>query len=63
MQATHDARAGRLIHGWVAEQLQQKATEELKKQVGERIKEQPGFEASLGILASLAALGLWRRRN
>ena len=45
------------------EQLQQKATEELKKQVGEQIKQQPGFEAALAILATLATVGLFRRRN
>jgi PGF-CTERM protein len=45
------------------EQLQQKATEELKKQVSEQIKQQPGFEAALAMLAALAAVGLLRRRN
>ena len=45
------------------EQLQQKATEELKKQVSEKIKQQPGFEAALAILATLTAVGLFRRRN
>lgn len=45
------------------EQLQQKATEELKKQLSEQIKKQPGFEAALAILATLAAVGLFRRRN
>ena len=45
------------------EQLQQKAAEELKKQVSEQIKQQPGFEAALAILATLAAVGLFRRRN
>jgi hypothetical protein len=44
-------------------QLQQKAAEELKKQVSEKIKEQPGFEAAFGILATLVACGLLRRRN
>ncbi len=45
-----------------SEQLQQKATEELKRQASEKIKQQPGFEAALGILATLAAaLLLWRR--
>ena len=43
--------------------LTAQATEELKKQVSEKIKEQPGFEAALGILATLAAFGLLRRRN
>jgi len=46
-----------------AEQLQQKAAEELKTQVSEQIKKQPGFEVSLGILASLAAFGLLRKRD
>ena len=45
------------------EQLQQKATEELKKQVSEQIQKQPGFEAAFAILATLAAVGLIRRRN
>jgi PGF-CTERM protein len=45
------------------EQLQQKASEELKKQVSEQIKQQPGFEAALAILATLAVVGLIRRRN
>lgn len=45
-----------------AEQLQQKAAEELKTQVSEQIKKQPGFEVTLGILASLVAFGLLRRR-
>ena len=45
-----------------SEQLQQKAEEELKRQASEKIKQQPGFEAALGILATLAAaLLLWRR--
>ena len=46
-----------------SEQLQQKATEELKKQVSEQIQKQPGFEAAFAILATLAAVGLIRRRN
>jgi hypothetical protein len=45
-----------------AEGLQQKAAEELKKQVNEQIKQQPGFEVSWGILASLTAFGLLRKR-
>jgi len=45
------------------EQLQQKATEELKKQVSEQIQKQPGFETAFAILATLAAVGLIRRRN
>ena len=45
------------------EQLQQKATEELNKQVSEQIQKQPGFEAAFAILATLAAVGLIRRRN
>ncbi|MHB8118998.1 MAG: PGF-CTERM sorting domain-containing protein [Methanothrix sp.] len=44
-------------------QLQQKAEEELKKQVSEQIKKQPGFEVALAILATLAAVGTIRRRN
>jgi len=45
-----------------SEQLQQKAAEELKRQASEKIKQQPDFEAALGILATLAAaLLLWRR--
>lgn len=46
-----------------AEQIQQKAAEELKTQVNEQIKQQPGFEISLGILASLAAFRLLRKRD
>ena len=45
------------------EQLQQKAEEELKKQVSEQIKQQPGFDAALALLATLAVVGLFRRRN
>jgi PGF-CTERM protein len=45
------------------EQLQQKAAEELKKQVSEQIRQQPGFEAALAILATLTAVVLIRRRN
>jgi small-conductance mechanosensitive channel len=45
-----------------SEGLQQKAAEQLKTQVSEQIKKQPGFEVSMGILASLAAFGLLRRR-
>jgi PGF-CTERM protein len=45
------------------EQLQQKAEEELKKQVSERIQQQPGFEVALALLATLAAVGLIRRRG
>jgi PGF-CTERM protein len=46
-----------------SEQLQQKAAEELKKQVSRQIQQQPGFEAVLAILATLAAVGVIRRRN
>ncbi len=46
-----------------SEQLQQKAAEELKKQVNEQIQKQPGFGAALAILATLAAAGIIRRRN
>jgi PGF-CTERM protein len=45
------------------EQLQQKAAEELKNQVSQQIKQQPGFGATLALLATLAAAGLVRRRN
>jgi hypothetical protein len=60
-QAT--AKITQISQNLTPEQLQQKATEELKKQVSEQIKQQPGFEAALGILATLAAFGLLRRRN
>ena len=60
-QAT--AKINQISQNLTPEQLQQKATEELKKQVSEQIKQQPGFEAALGILATLAAFGLLRRRN
>jgi PGF-CTERM protein len=46
-----------------SEQLQQKAEEELKKRVSQEIQKQPGFEAALAILATLAAAGLILRRN
>lgn len=46
-----------------ADQIQQKAAEELKTQVSEQIKKQPGFEVALGILASLAAFGLLRKQD
>ncbi|MEI8003945.1 MAG: PGF-CTERM sorting domain-containing protein [Methanothrix sp.] len=46
-----------------SEQLQQKAAEELKKQVNEQIQKQPGFGAAFAILATLAAAGIIRRRN
>jgi PGF-CTERM protein len=60
-QAT--AKITQISQNMSSEQLQQKAAEELKKQVSEKIKEQPGFEVALGILATLAAFGLLRRRN
>jgi PGF-CTERM protein len=60
-QAT--AKITQLSQNLTPEQLQQKATEELKKQVSEQIQKQPGFEAVLAILATLAAVGLFRRRN
>jgi len=45
------------------EHLTQKAEEELKRQVSQKIQQQPGFEASLAILAALAAVSLIRRRD
>jgi len=60
-QAT--AKITQISRNLSSEQLQQKAAEELKKQVSEQIQKQPGFEAALGILATLAAFGLLRRRN
>jgi PGF-CTERM protein len=60
-QAT--AKITQISRNLSSEQLQQKATEELKKQVSEQIKQQPGFEAVLAILATLAAVSLFRRRN
>ena len=60
-QAT--AKINQISQNLSPEQLQQKATEELKKQVSEQIKQQPGFEAALAILATLATVGLFRRRN
>ncbi|MDD2836591.1 MAG: PGF-CTERM sorting domain-containing protein [Methanothrix sp.] len=60
-QAT--AKITQISQNLSSEQLQQKAAEELKKQVSEKIKEQPGFEVALGILATLAVVGLLRRRN
>ena len=60
-QAT--AKINQISQNLSSEQLQQKATEELKKQVSEQIKKQPGFEAALALLAVLAAVGLFRRRN
>jgi len=59
-QAT--AKISQISQNLSSEQLQQKATEELKKQVSEQIKQQPGFEAALAILATLAAVGIIRRR-
>ncbi|MEI6103414.1 MAG: PGF-CTERM sorting domain-containing protein [Methanothrix sp.] len=60
-QAT--AKINQISQNLTPGQLQQKATEELKKQVSEQIKQQPGFDAALAILATLAAVGLLRRRN
>ena len=60
-QAT--AKINQISQNLSSEQLQQKATEELKKQVSEQIKQQPGFDAVLAILATLVAVGLFRRRN
>ncbi len=60
-QAT--AKINQISQNLTPAQLQQKATEELKKQVSEQIKQQPGFDAALAILAALAAVGLFRRRN
>jgi hypothetical protein len=56
-------KISRMNQNLTAEQLQKKATDEIKKQVNEQIKQQSGFETSLGILASLAAFGLLRRRD
>jgi PGF-CTERM protein len=53
----------KLNQNLTSEQLQQKAAEELKTQVSEQIKKQPGFEAALAMLATLAAAGIVRRRN
>jgi PGF-CTERM protein len=61
VQAT--AKINQISQNLTPEQLQQKATEELKKQVSEQIKQQPGFEAALAILATLAAVGIIRRRT
>ena len=60
-QAT--AKINQISQNLSPEQLQQKATEELKKQVSEQIKQQPGFDAALAILAAMAVAGLFRRRN
>ena len=60
-QAT--AKISQISQNLSSEQLQQKATEELKKQVSEQIKQQPGFDAALAILATLAAVGIIRRRT
>lgn len=60
-QAT--AKINQISQNLTPAQLQQKATEELKKQVNEQIKQQPGFEAALAILAAMAVAGLFRRRN
>jgi hypothetical protein len=45
------------------EQLQQKATEELKKQVGQKAQQQPGFGAVLAIFGTLAAGWFIKRRG
>jgi len=60
-QAT--AKINQISQNLTPAQLQQKAAEELKKQVSEQIRQQPGFDAALAILATLAAAGLIRRRN
>jgi PGF-CTERM protein len=60
-QAT--AKINQMSQNLTPAQLQQKATEELKKQVSEQIKQQPGFEAAFALLAVLAVVGLLRRRN
>lgn len=60
---TEQARAKVKQMNLTAEQLQQKAAEELKKQVSQQIPQQPGFEAALAILSTLAAAGLIRRRD
>lgn len=46
-----------------AEQLTQKAEEELKKRAAQELQKQPGFQAAFAILATLAAVGLMRRRS
>jgi len=56
-------KINRMNENLTADQLQQKAAEELKKQVSQQIKEQPGFDAVLCILATLAAALLFRRRD
>jgi PGF-CTERM protein len=60
-QAT--AKINQISQNLTPAQLQQKATEELKKQVSEQIKQQPGFEAAFALLAVLVVVGLFRRRN
>ena len=60
---TAQARAKVNQMNLTSEQLQQKAAEELKKQVNEQIQTQPGFGTALAMLATLAAAGLIRRRN
>jgi outer membrane PBP1 activator LpoA protein len=60
-QAT--AKINQISQNLTPAQLQQKAEEELKKQVSEQIKQQPGFDAALALLATLAVVGLFRRRN
>lgn len=46
-----------------AQQLTQKAEEELKKRAAQELQKQPGFQAAFAILATLAAVGLMRRRS
>ncbi|MEI8003940.1 MAG: PGF-CTERM sorting domain-containing protein [Methanothrix sp.] len=57
------AKVNQMNLNLTSEQLQQKAAEELKKQVNEQIQKQPGFGTALAMLATLAAAGLIRRRN
>jgi PGF-CTERM protein len=48
----------------LTEQARTKINEaELKKRVSQEIQKQPGFEAAIAILATLTAVGLFRRRN
>lgn len=46
-----------------ADQIEQKAREELQKRLGQEAMPQPGFGATLAILVSLASAGLIRRRD
>lgn len=64
-KAVQHALEGNLTQEHITQDLnatKENLTNQATEKISEQIKKQPGFEFSLGILASLAAFGLLRRR-